>query len=532
MDPDQIRRTLTPWHAALIAVVVLAVVARLLPGERTIDDAFITFRYARNVLAGEGFVYNPGERVQGTTTPLYTLLMAGEKALLPGAGFPMLAIVTNALADAASIVVLAWLCKRTLDAPWLGIACGLTWAVSPMSVTFAIGGMETSVYVLLLLLTLACYALGHANWSALFCALATLTRPDALLIAVPLFAHMLFVRVFSVLTRDARRTGDRLLIPWREGAVYFSVLAPWVLFATLYFGNPLANSVVAKTAAYRLDRFSALVRLIQHYATPFFEYEVFTTAWVGVGAVLYLFLSIVGGVAMVRREGKLLPLAVYPWFYFVAFSASNPLIFRWYLAPILPVYTLCILYGGLRVGTDLVTVIRRKWAAAPVAGRAAGLVLVAAACAMLLNGWTLHPDHGPDRPAPEMAWFKLEQLYRQATLDLCVNQPVSPETRIAAGDIGVIGFVSGARILDTLGLVSPESVPYSPLLEEAYVIGYAVSTELILIERPDYLILLEVYVRNTLLRSSEFAEQYELYRHWPTDIYGSDAMMVFRRRAG
>src|SRR5215510_13476622 len=41
------------------------------------DDAFITYRYAQNLVMGYGFVYNPGEpSVLGTTTPLYTLLLA------------------------------------------------------------------------------------------------------------------------------------------------------------------------------------------------------------------------------------------------------------------------------------------------------------------------------------------------------------------------------------------------------------------------------------------------------------------------
>ena len=59
--------------AVAIFLVGLALAARMIPGPRTIDDSYITFRYARNLLAGEGFVYNPGVRLMGTTTPLYTL---------------------------------------------------------------------------------------------------------------------------------------------------------------------------------------------------------------------------------------------------------------------------------------------------------------------------------------------------------------------------------------------------------------------------------------------------------------------------
>ncbi|TET83600.1 MAG: hypothetical protein E3J37_05110, partial [Anaerolineales bacterium] len=80
---------------------IIALAARLLPGPRTIDDAYITFRYAQNLLAGNGLVYNPGEAVLGTTTPIYALLMAGLGLFTGGsqAPFPTLALLVNALAD-------------------------------------------------------------------------------------------------------------------------------------------------------------------------------------------------------------------------------------------------------------------------------------------------------------------------------------------------------------------------------------------------------------------------------------------------
>ena len=54
-----------------LLLIALAIFARLLPGARTIDDAFITFRYAQNLLSGQGLVFNPREQVLGTTTPLF-----------------------------------------------------------------------------------------------------------------------------------------------------------------------------------------------------------------------------------------------------------------------------------------------------------------------------------------------------------------------------------------------------------------------------------------------------------------------------
>lgn len=67
-------RKLERW--LILVIMLVALLARLLPGPRMIDDAFITFRFARNIVHGIGSVYNSGERVLGTTTPFYTLLMA------------------------------------------------------------------------------------------------------------------------------------------------------------------------------------------------------------------------------------------------------------------------------------------------------------------------------------------------------------------------------------------------------------------------------------------------------------------------
>src|SRR5437016_142374 len=114
---------------------IMALVARAIPGPRTIDDAFITFRYSRNILEGQGFVYNPGSRVLGTTTPLFTLLMAAVGAVTGGQDFPWYAIAVSALADAGTAAFLFLLARRLTDNRWIGALLGALWAIAPMSVT-------------------------------------------------------------------------------------------------------------------------------------------------------------------------------------------------------------------------------------------------------------------------------------------------------------------------------------------------------------------------------------------------------------
>jgi len=528
----RVPRRLNRYWSYLIAALALA--ARLLPTPRTIDDAFITFRYARNLLAGAGFVYNAGERVLGTTTPLYTLLMAALAGMSGSPNYPWLALVVNALADALTCLILIRLGERLSGRRTVGWAAGLLWAVSSMSVTFAIGGMETSVFILLLVLSADLYLAGRTRWAAFVSALMLLTRPDGVLFAGPLILDLIWRRA-----REQPRN-----VPWAEAAIFLLTLAPWAIFATLYFGSPIPHTVAAKSLAYRLPPGAGLVRLIQHYGTPFFENLVFGNIWPMIGFILYLITSLVGGVAAVRRNARAWPVALYPWLYFVTFAAPNELIFRWYLAPPLPFYFLLILTGIARIANDVSRTKDegRRTDVLPSTSRStlhasrftlhASRLLPSAFCLLALllslNEWVLHPDHGPRTPAPDMAWHKLELLYTDIGKELAPR--VTPQTLIAAGDVGALGYYSNAPILDTVGLMSPEASKYYPLDSDLYVINYAVAPQLILDQQPDYLVLLEVYGRKGLFVDPRFLAEYELIQKIPTDIYGSDGLLVWARR--
>jgi hypothetical protein len=502
---------------------MLAVLSRLLPGARTIDDAFITFRYARNLLAGQGFVFNPGEAVLGTTTPLYTLLMAGLGAIFGGvqADFPSIALVVNALADAITCLLL-WEIGKRLHLSRAGYLAGLLWAVAAFSVTFAIGGLETSVYVLLLTGAAWAFLAEKRKLTALLGALALLTRPDALILLGPLVLARL---IQMGLALRKKRKPSPLPAYWLEIAVFLVPLIAWYGYAWLTFGSPFPHSVTAKLVAYRLDENSALIRLIQHYATPFMHHNLTGSAvGVALGLIFCPFLYVLGARRVWKSLGWLsLPLSLYPWLYLVTFAIPNPLIFRWYLTPPLPLYFLFLLAGLEDALERLLKSRRGGWRAKMALGLLVFLTLVP-----LLSEWRLRLDHGPARPAPEMAFIKLELLYRQAA-DLIAPQ-MDQNTLLAAGDVGVLGYYTPARILDTVGLNSPVSTTYYPLPAEDYVINYAIPAELILNEKPDWVVILEVYGRNTLLPDPEFQAAYQLVETLPTDMYGSDGMLIFKQK--
>ncbi len=570
-----IRNTKYATYVSLI-LFALAVFLRLLPGERLVDDAYITFRYARNLINGLGFVYNPGERVLGTSTPLYTLLLAGLSLLFRTGNFPALSIWLNALADGLNCALLLPLGEAISGRRRVGIAAGFLYALAPYSVTFAIGGMETSVFVLLLILTALFYLQGQMIW-AFTASLALLTRPDALIFIGPIALDyavrwLLSLRSLGVfrISYHISHTPGYAIRDTDYGLritdysclklilLFLAPLLPWLIFAAFYFGSPIPQSIAAKTAAYQLTPEAGLVRLWQHYSTPFFENVALEKSPLGAirvplgdagiplanfwplpGIILYLFLYLIGWRSFIKRDTRAIALGAYPLLYFAAFALANPLIFRWYLTPPLPFYFLLLLTGLSTILTasqdegQRMTDERRKTIDAIVLRLSSIVHPFTAICLffalLTASAWTLTPDHGPQRPAPEMAWFKLEEIYTQIGREL--GPAAEPETVIAAGDIGALGYFSNARILDTLGLVSPPASAYYPLPADQLIINYAISAELIIDQQPDYVVFLEVYGRRTLLTAPRFLADYTLREKIPTDIYGSDGLLIYQATA-
>jgi len=471
------------------ACATLALVVSYVAGPHLYDDAYITLRYARSIADAHAFVFNPGERVLGTTTPLFTLAIA---ALHMGSGisFETLAFALAVAGHAAAAALIALFGCRCGFAI-AGVLAGVLYAVAPVAVGPTLGGMETSLFTAAALAALMPPTCPLRTWQNIVAAAAVLLRPEGVLVAL--------LRIAA-----AWRTGRRAA--WRTALVIAVCTLPWIVFATTYFGSPLPQSVLAKWAAaghasaWRASEFFLYLLLSLPFCAPLpsfglparvsFGLQIASNlpipgplgvrhAIVLIGAALMMTLMAVGGGAIYRRCRDSVWMVAFALLYVVSYSLVDPPIFGWYLVPPLPIALLLFLVAGVEiVQVCIQRPRRREWTFAALA-----VALLAPAVHQL-------------RRLPGTPLTGREQAYHQAVL--LIGPPAQDEhTVIGALEIGTVGYFTRARVLDYYGLVSPD------------LLGRGIDT-IIETYHPDYFIVHEGLARwEGVLSDAQFIRDYE-----------------------
>lgn len=93
--------------------------------------------------------------------------------------------------------------------------------------------METSLFLLLILLSLKFTREKRMVPAGVVVGLSMLTRPEGYLLALACLAALLVRRVELKEIRKA-------------AAVAIAVVAPWLIFSWLYYGSPIPHSILAK----------------------------------------------------------------------------------------------------------------------------------------------------------------------------------------------------------------------------------------------------------------------------------------------
>lgn len=222
------------WTLALAALATLAAGRWLW----TCDDAFISFRYAANLLAGKGLVFNVGEAVEGATNALWTVWIA------VGLGLGVAAEVwANVWGLTCFVGLVAWAAHNAPVGRWPWAAALLV-ASRPLQI-WASGGLETAANLLLLVagwhLTLTATTPRLAANAGAVLALASMTRPDSALVAGVCGLTLLATGGRGALKAQLRQAAGL-------SAGFVALWGPFMLWRFATYGSWVPNTYYAKSA--------------------------------------------------------------------------------------------------------------------------------------------------------------------------------------------------------------------------------------------------------------------------------------------
>lgn len=419
----------------------------LLLGHGGYDDPYITFRYARNLLAGHGFVYNIGQRTLSTTAPLYAILLAALGLVWPD--LPTLSNVLSALALTMSAAFLfGWAKGRNQAAG--GMIAALLLSLSPLLlVTF---GAETCTYLALILAGLYAYDRSRLNLAAGILAAAAMVRPDGVIAAAAL--------TFWYLLRRLR--GDRHSrhpVPWQPVILYVGLVGAWYTGLWLYFGSPIPVTLLAKQQQGQMaisTRFGAgFWQLAREYGRQSLYRLHGGLALVGLGRVA-------------KKSRHWLPLLAWTAFYFLAYTLLGVSRYFWYYAPLLPAFVVLAAEGAVAVLRLLAQARLPRLLITGATGLLVIVLLAPLVSGTLAAGW---------QPDPRL------EVYRQIGQWLEGHTP--SQASVGALEVGIIGYYAQRPMIDFAGLIQPDVArrfgPNSTYQEAA---AWAIQTY-----QPDYVVL-------------------------------------------
>ncbi len=389
------------------------------------DDAFITFRYARNLFAGNGFVYNLGEQVYGTTSPLFALWcsLAFVVRVEPW---------TWALCwDVAWLLVILLTVKQFMRVEgmdgWFP-AVGLMLVGASMD-TLPVAGMETGVFIAATFTVLACACSGSFGRVFLVAlTLATALRPEGFLVGVACLPAIL------------RRRDDvvaQLRKQWLWAGLCLLALVAYFAFVLHAFGTLVPQSMLAKAAEGKARGF--------HAGFGYTHAASFLT-WYGRANVVGLLAG--AGIVALAWKQPWSPLTTYYLLYFGAFTLGGAPDFLWYHQPLyllnyffaaFAVYRAIPFFVSESTPPPKQAMIRTAMVAVLLGGFAVQGSIYYAIHGMAFRTYGVSTNAGAYRRTGE--WLKAHVKAGQV---------------VAANEIGIVGYFSEARIKDLEGLVSPE----------------------------------------------------------------------------
>jgi len=441
------------------------------------DDTFIHLRFAQNLLERGEFAFNPGEQTYGATSPLWVLGLA----LLMKIGLaPMTAAwFLGAVCGLILILAACSIVERLTFASHWKVLLMLLVVSDVWFLRWTFSGMETplaTALLVILLIPLVSHRTRGPMWHrylawGIGAGLAGLVRPEFLVMAPLALPWLLWFEYFRAggMEGSSGRHRARPHAPLLAGlSGWLLVVLPWLIFAWISFGRIFPETASAKSIGFSLNpviwypylarsvgllavsqgfMWAGLVLLIILILRRHHYLEQYQTHEHGLGETAQGDYSAPRGTGNWSVWGPVAMIGITATWVVVllgGLASRQVWVISRYVSPLAPVMLLAmsVMAEWLMEGVA-VTVSLRKTART--------IILTSVIATLLLNGWVFTSEVLPHaRKFP----VGVKECYSKLGTWLRDNTP--DDAVVAALDIGALGYSSERRVLDLMGLVSPE----------------------------------------------------------------------------
>jgi hypothetical protein len=510
----------------------VVILTRMMQYPIATDDAYHDYRYVYNWVNGISFDYNPGERVMGFTSHLNLCILALVSFLFNRNDIALVAQILNTVWQATTYLIIFVMLRAAYKSNLLALFAAAIFATSTYMIQEVRTGKESSL--IMLLIVVALYFLRRGKWPAFawLSSLIALARPEG---------------VIWLITAIIRSGKNKWFCKNSIWIAPITLIAIWYAFLWFYFGT-----IVPHGALGRSTMFHSFVVPGDHTA-----YFIFATLGESIFQNIFCagFMQIIGyygafavqGLFGILLFGRISRHHRWLLFYFIAttsligfFALTDPWFFSWYYSwfALIPIFVvplvvqICVKFG--RQSKDSLTKV---------------LTFFLVACLIDIS-LAVHPYSNNILTIPwglseilqlqfsvlrsqVLVWDAESErllLYRRAIEFLSTDKLKG--ACLASWEPGMIGMTAISNpILDLGGLLSQAPLKYypAPLNQRTSLRMWgSIPVQAVLELKPDYLIGLDAYCDNGLLKDEQFLSQYRLLKFWPLKVWGGNGLYLFQ----
>ncbi len=470
------------------------------------DDAYITFRYVKNFIAGNGLVFNIGEYVEGYTNFLWLLLLSLTSIL----GFGIEQTSTNlSIFFAIVTIVLTYIITKvalnssngnqpTVRKTLVALIPSALLILTNSFGYWAVSGMETTLFVALVMVSILVYFTqpgGKLKYSLpVLMFFIYLLRPEGIVVFLIIYSHKVF---YIFLQKNNLKSDVKKLI--QDVSLFVVLIAVYTAFRLFYFGYPFPNTYYAKSG-FSLIYFNAGLDYFLGFCKANLLYGFMLLF------PLYLFFK--------KRLNRITSLLIY---FILSYSAAvillggDVLTFYRFLLPVAPVIYLLFVLSLFYISNDLTEKYRL------LNKTAVHLVTI---IILLLPGVFNYIN---EKPKTDGSLINEVELVKKMKLkaDIIEQRQIESgkQITVAATTIGALSYFTNANVIDMLGLTdgfishNPKEVPAISGKDNIGWKERKYNADYVIKRKPDHIIFStgakpSAYAERALFTKAEFFQKY------------------------